>query len=822
MAARLLMPLDRAIARLSAVAVLLFCLLACCPLVACQSQLLFPITSAHGMAFDLDGYLWFADNSSSRLVQSNSVSGSTQGLAGFLVRSPAMGDPSSMTFDPSGTKLFVTDGGLGAAGGRVDIFNVSSGALLRSFSTSSPTMRRPTGVSLTAGGALLWVCDTGNNRVLAFDVATGVLNSTFTTSQPALNAPQGVVVDSLRGGMWVSDTGNSRVLRVSAAGSVTLVVNSTSPSLSSPTGLAMDVNGHLFVANRGSQCVLQLDGDTGATVRYFFTTNPTLAGITAVVVSSDLRLFVADTAANRVVVFDVSASAASHNALYTFSTKQWSASVNYLCAVTVGQSGLLYIADYSAVIVANSAGIEQLVFPVTSACATGIQSVAVDPTESWVIALCTNWGSHEASILQMSVTTGAYIASFGTTVDCSYGCSMVPSIDPSGNSIWWAGGSTVYQVSVSTGAVLATFSGTWGGINNVAFDADGYIYLCDRDNAAAYKMDSVGVVSVGYYVPNAIQYTAPTQVLVDSAGFVYLMDNYLGLLHFFTNQGAHFYSLANVPPFLQSSLNANGDLVLQVSRAQAVVVVPITGVVPFPPLVSSSSSSSSSGAGGTGSGGTAGSSLPFSSGIGSSGSSLTSIVSPAQTSPTAPTSELHASSSSSVSFAHTSTSFASSSSVSFVGGITSSGHSSSTLSTAAIIGIAAGGGAALLLCCLLALLACACRKPKNASAAAAAGASNRPADGDELPPEYDHSMPSPYSAQPAKAPFSAPIKVATVGGEDEKETAVLDWTSKTATPRKVNGRAASASQYDMTSVEGVELAGMESVYEGEGVTSTRA
>jgi sugar lactone lactonase YvrE len=129
----------------------------------------------------------------------------------------------------------------------------------------------------------LWASDTGNNRVLRFDApptthesASLVIGqSTFTTfasatSQSGLSTPSGIAFDS-SGNLWVADRSNSRVLKFNAPftsgepaslvigqSTFTTFASATSQSgLNYPQGIAFDSSGNLWVADQGNSRVLK-------------------------------------------------------------------------------------------------------------------------------------------------------------------------------------------------------------------------------------------------------------------------------------------------------------------------------------------------------------------------------------------------------------------------------------------------------------------------------------------------------------------------------------------------------------------------------------
>ena len=153
---------------------------------------------------------------------------------------------------------------------------------------SDTLLRSSWGLALDATGQL-WVSDPNANRVVAFAQAatapTGATMShvlgqpTFTGSAAALtqagmNEPRGLLFDPA-GNLYVADTGNHRVLRFPAASLVnngapanavfgesdfvSIAPPATIERLTTPTGLAFDALGHLWVADLGKNRVVRYD-----------------------------------------------------------------------------------------------------------------------------------------------------------------------------------------------------------------------------------------------------------------------------------------------------------------------------------------------------------------------------------------------------------------------------------------------------------------------------------------------------------------------------------------------------------------------------------
>ena len=191
--------------------------------------------------------------------------------------------------------------------------------------------------SLAADGAgNLYVADTGNNRIRRID-ASGIVTTVAGTGDlgfdgdegPAIlasfDSPSGLAVDA-QGNLYVSDTGNQRIRRVDTRGIVTTIAGigeagfdgdgalASTARLNAPTGLAFDAaRGRLIVADSGNNIVRSLEAD-GTLRTVAGSGRPGLLGDrgpatdarlmlpTGVGVDVDGNLYIADTGNHRVLM----------------------------------------------------------------------------------------------------------------------------------------------------------------------------------------------------------------------------------------------------------------------------------------------------------------------------------------------------------------------------------------------------------------------------------------------------------------------------------------------------------------------------------------
>jgi sugar lactone lactonase YvrE len=266
-----------------------------------------PATSAEldnpaGLAVDASGDLFIADSGADvvREVYFNGIITTVAGVGlggGFNGDNiPAIGaylfSPMGVALDSSGD-LFIADTG----NNRIrevntkGIITTVAGNGTAGFSgdngpATSAELYNPTGVAV--GSALdsfgdLLIADSMNNRIREVDKVTGVITTVagngpagFTGDNgPATSAelhyPNAVVADST-GDLFFADTSNNVVREVDRSGTITTVAGNytlgpgysgdrgpaTKAAMHSPTGVALDSAGHLFIADANNNVVREV------------------------------------------------------------------------------------------------------------------------------------------------------------------------------------------------------------------------------------------------------------------------------------------------------------------------------------------------------------------------------------------------------------------------------------------------------------------------------------------------------------------------------------------------------------------------------------
>ena len=257
---------------------------------ATSAKLAFPL----GLAFDSSGNLFIADGSNHRIRKVDTsgnistVAGTTKGFSGDggPATSAQLNDPTDVAVDSSGN-LFIADwpnnrirkvdssGNISTVAG-----TGSTGSLEGGFSgdggpATSAQLRDPWGVTIDSAGNL-YIGDSINHRIRKVDTsgtittvagtgATGLGQGGFSgdggpATSPRLSRPLGVAIDS-SGNLFIADAHNHRIRKVDTSGVISTVVGSgsapilgdggpaTDAKLKSPTAVAIDSSGNLFIAD---------------------------------------------------------------------------------------------------------------------------------------------------------------------------------------------------------------------------------------------------------------------------------------------------------------------------------------------------------------------------------------------------------------------------------------------------------------------------------------------------------------------------------------------------------------------------------------------
>ena len=230
-----------------------------------------------GIAMDASANIFVADTCNNK-IRKISPEGTVSLFAGSGEAGWTDGTGSASSFDhPAGLavdasgNVFVADTYNHkirkiSADGRVSTFAGSGYAGTRDGTGISASFNHPTGLAIDASGNL-FVCDTENNLVRRI-APSGAVSTYAGSGSPGNNDgdltaasfqyPSGIAVDS-QGNVYVADTGNNRIRRIAPDGYVTTLAGTgftgsadgvlSGASFDSPSGIAVDGDGLVYVAD---------------------------------------------------------------------------------------------------------------------------------------------------------------------------------------------------------------------------------------------------------------------------------------------------------------------------------------------------------------------------------------------------------------------------------------------------------------------------------------------------------------------------------------------------------------------------------------------
>jgi sugar lactone lactonase YvrE len=440
----------------------------------------------------------------------------------------------------------------------------------------------PFGIAIDAGGDL-YVGDSGNSEIRKITPAiangvttwavstlagtagqTGSANGTGTAA--LFGAPKGVAVDS-SGNVYVADGYFNTIRKITPTGEVTTLAGTpyiasydtpstyadgTGPAAEfySPSGVAVDANGNVYVADAGNHVIRQI---TPAGVVTTLAGSPTAYGYAdgtlssasfvepvGIAVDANGNIFVADTwydgtglivgmvADNAIreitpagIVSTLAGSSGYNGSGFGFVDGTGLASeFDNPCGVAVGAGGNVYVADTgnNAIREATPGGVVTTLggAPVP----LGIPYIPYPPGSA-------DGTGPEA---RFNFPDGVAVDQTGVVYVADTGNGTIRKIAADGLVTTWAGmaGEKGSQDGAGT---AASFSDP----NGVAVDGSGNVYVADAGNGTIRKVTSNGLVSTYAGSPGAVgfangtgaaaQFSYPVAVAVDTGGTVYVADS---------------------------------------------------------------------------------------------------------------------------------------------------------------------------------------------------------------------------------------------------------------------------------------------------------
>lgn len=302
---------------------------------------------------------------------------------------------------------------------------------------------------------------------------------------PSFNSPSGVAVDAA-GNIYVADFGNNLIRKITPGGVVSTFAGSGNQgkidgtaslaSFKEPSGITADASGNLFIADAGNDLIRKI----------------TAAGVVSTIAGGDTTGFVNGTGLNS-PFFDP-------------------------IGITVDASGNLYVAD------------------------AGNNQIRLITSGGMVTTFASNDTTGALPAPHFNNPTGVAIDASGNVYTANYLNNNILIINPAGTVNIYAGSPIGLPGANDGPAGSATFYLP----NSVAVDAAGNVYVADGVNNLIRKITPAGVVSTlaGSGVPGAIDSTGvaasfngPAGLAVDAAGNVYVADSNNNLIRKITPAG---------------------------------------------------------------------------------------------------------------------------------------------------------------------------------------------------------------------------------------------------------------------------------------------
>ena len=455
---------------------------------------------------------------------------------------------------------------------------------------TSAELSYPEGIAVDSHGNV-FIADTSNCRIR--EVSNGIITTVAGNGTqgyagdngPATSAelyqPQGVAVDS-NGNLYIADSANNRVRVVSNGTIATFAgtaqygyngdsIAATSAELSVPTGVAVDSNGSVYIADSNNNRIREVSngiittfagtGESG----YNGDNIPAMSAILntprGVAIDAHGTVYIADTLNQRIrEISNGTITTVAGYGPYGYNGDNMPATSAQLASpngVAADSQGNVYIADYgnrrvrqvsngtiTTAVGNGTSGYNGDGVSPTSAQLDHPNGVAVDPQGNIYIADSSNGRVREIS------------NGFITTVAGGGGVGYPPVGSPSGlafdsqGNLYFTDTGEGYVDKLSNGVITVVagtgafgYSGDNGPAtsasvalpNAIAVDSQGNIYIADTYNSRIRKVSNgiittiAGTDSYGYYNGDNIPATSatlyyPNGVAVDSQGNVYIAD----------------------------------------------------------------------------------------------------------------------------------------------------------------------------------------------------------------------------------------------------------------------------------------------------------
>jgi sugar lactone lactonase YvrE len=300
--------------------------------------------SPYGVAVDLNGIVYVADSGNHRIRMISpsgivtTLAGSSQGFLDGFGTAAQFSGPYGVAVDLNGT-IYVADTfnnriRMISSSGNVTTLAGSSEGSSDGVGTAAQ-FKRPSGVAVNSNGTI-YVADFADYKIRKISSSGNVTtlagssegSSDGVGTAAKFRVPFGVAVDS-NGIVYVADSGNHRIRMISPSGNVTTLAGTlegssdgvgTAAQFNGPSGVAVDSNGIVYVADSGNHIIRMISPSGNVTTFAGSTqgssdgvgTEAQFSGPYGVAVDSKGTIYVADTSNHKIRKIECSSCVPSH------------------------------------------------------------------------------------------------------------------------------------------------------------------------------------------------------------------------------------------------------------------------------------------------------------------------------------------------------------------------------------------------------------------------------------------------------------------------------------------------------------------------------
>jgi len=281
-------------------------------------------------------------------------------------------------------------------------------------------------------------------QAVVYAIAPGVTPTAISTGSVPLVTPTGLATDGL-GFLYIADAGANQIVRVALDGSGSTILTLNGITLSSPAGLAIDASNNLYIVDSGNDRVVKLNLNSSA-ASVLAISPITLNNPSGIGVDPAGTLSIADTANQRIVVVPPSGA--------PFVLPTTGVTLATPAGVLALNNGDLLLADTTLGLVSVARSALTVNFPTATKVGT------VDTTDGFKTFTVQNTGNIVLGFIPRSTNNPVISSNNFTDTGGTFTCPAIAASSSTSPQIP-IGASCTYAVEftpVNTGALTSTFT----------------------------------------------------------------------------------------------------------------------------------------------------------------------------------------------------------------------------------------------------------------------------------------------------------------------------------------------------------------------------